>query len=418
MPLMLTVGKRVVIDSFATMDTVFATIAKPRFFTPMPRPPFQSVAFLVRRDTVYGRGIICGAGRLARGFSWAVHTLTPTIQTLEALHAAPPHGMISQLTRREIEAAGLSCPDIPVVDVSQHPAGSVPAVLPDNRRVGEMAAEHLLQRGLRRFGFLASHQILLRSERHQGFEQTVRDAGFACHWHLSRAYGGTNWARQAAEDRRVARWITSIEAPLGIFAGTDETAAHLLRACREADIAVPRQVAVVGVHNDPMIVAMTRPLLSSVRMDPERIGYESAQLLKRAMEGRKVSPRPLLIPPLGVEVRESSDHYAVDDKLVADALRHIRDEPEWDVNQLADALGVSRRTLERRFLARLGRSPAEEIGKTRIERARRLLSDTGLSVNDVAERSGFASATRLCEAFRRKLNISPARYRLQYPSLL
>ena len=377
---------------------------------------FKSIALLIRRDTSYGRDVIRGVGDVARAESWAVHTLPPTLEIQRSLHHLRPDGIISHLSGRAVLDAGASYPDIPLVDVSQHPLPATVAVLPDNRQIGVLAAEHMIERGLQNFAFLAAHVEALDSPRREGFETTVREAGWAFDHYFARAYGQSDWMNQVAEDRKVIGWLKGLGSPVGVFAGTDEAAAHLLRACLEAGLKVPHEVSVVGVHDDPMIVAMTRPPLSSVRTDPQRVGYQAARLLVDLLEGRKQPHDPVLIPPVGVTVRESSDSYSVEDPLLRSALNQIRGPggESLDVNLLAQTLQVSRRTLERRFLAKLGRSPAVELSRFRLERAKRLLGDTNLPLADIAAQSGFGSATRLCEAFRLSLATTPAQFRSSF----
>ncbi len=376
----------------------------------------RNIALLIRRDTSYGRDVMQGVGEIAREESWALHTLPPTFEILKSLQRVRPDGLISHLSGKAIQSAGLVFPNIPVVDVSQAPLSATPSVMPDNDRIGCLVAQHFLDRGLRDFAYIGMHDEAMDHPRRHGFERTVTRAGYTCQVYLARAYAGTDWERQLREDHRVARWLRKQGAPLGVFALTDETGAHLLRACMEAGLRVPGEVSVVGVHDDPMIVSLTRPPLSSVRTDPQQVGYQAACFLRDLLAGRSVESRPCLIPPVGVTVRESSDGYAVKDEVVQRALERMRGEDgvKLDVNTLSDELGVSRRTLERHFVSSLRITPAEELSTRRLEKAKRMLSDTNLSLAEVARRSGFASATRLCEAFRLSMSTTPTRYRQVY----
>lgn len=77
-----------------------------------------------------------------------------------------------------------------------------------------------------------------------------------------------------------------------------------------------------------------------------------------------------------------------------------------DVAQVAGAMGVTRRTLERHFLA-VGGSPREEIEKLRVARAKRLLKDTRMPVKEVAYLCGFRETRGLIRACRRWLGTTP-----------
>ncbi len=375
----------------------------------------NTIALLIRPDTHYGREVIRGVGRFAQDQPWAVHVLPPTVAALASLQRSRPDGVISHVPEEALRAVGVRYPGVPTVDVSQTPAAGLAAVMPDNRRIGELAAGHLLERGLRRFGFVASRDVPVLDQRYEGFAQIVRSAGFACARHLSKPYADAAWRDQADEDRRVVRWLALLGAPVGILAGSDETAAQVLRACRDGGLAVPEQVCVVGVHDDPMVTALARPALSSVRTGCERVGWEAARVLAGLLAGRRPPRRPVLIAPIEVAARGSSDLLAVDDPVVRDALAVIkaRASGPFDVNLLAQELRLSRRTVERRFLAGIGRTPADEIRLVRVERAKGLLRDTDLPVAEVARRSGYASSTRLGEAMRLRLGVAPTAYRRQ-----
>ncbi len=173
---------------------------------------------------------------------------------------------------------------------------------------------------------------------------------------------------------------------------------QLLDVCRELDIAVPEQVAVIGVDNDARLCRLCTPPLSSVIPDTHRTGYEAAQLLDRMMRGEKVGTDAVLIPPLGIAERQSSDVYAIDDADIASALRFIREHACEGIS-VADLLRVvplSRRMLEHRFLKLVRRTPHAEIIRIRMERAGRL------SARDRSVARRNRQSRRLC---RRQLSL-------------
>src|SRR4029077_18917384 len=145
--------------------------------------------------------------------------------------------------------------------------------------------------------------------------------------------------------------------PVGIFASNDVCGAQLSEVCHEAGLHMPEQVALVGVDNDDLFCELARPSLSSVAIPAERIGYEAAALLDRLLAGARPPRRPLLLPPVRLVARQSSDVVALDDADVAAALRVIRAHAHVPL-RVADVLRevpVSRRALERRFRKALHR---------------------------------------------------------------
>jgi LacI family transcriptional regulator len=158
---------------------------------------------------------------------------------------------------------------------------------------------------------------------------------------------------------------------------------------------------------------MANPPLSSVAPPYEQMGYRAAELLERLMAGQNVAVDQRPMDPLGVVARQSTNVLMVEDSLVADGLAFLNSNlaNSIDVRDLLEHLLVSRRSLERRFRAALGRTPAQELARLRVDRARQLLEATDLRVSDICRQSGFANSARLSEAFARLLGTSPAAYR-------
>jgi LacI family transcriptional regulator len=189
-------------------------------------------------------------------------------------------------------------------------------------------------------------------------------------------------------------------------------ALRLLDICRESDIAVPEEMAILSVGNDPVICETTRPTLSSLDLDARRIGYEAARLLDQRMAG-KTCEGIIYPPPSHVAVRQSTDLMFVPDADVVQAVRYIREFgcKGIDVPEVARAVGVSRSVLERRFREHLQRTPKSEIMRVRIEHARMLLAQTDKPSEQIARLSGFASAVYFTKAFRREVGMTPRAYR-------
>ena len=184
-------------------------------------------------------------------------------------------------------------------------------------------------------------------------------------------------------------------------------------ACREENIAVPEQVAVIGVDNDRLLCELAMPPLSSVIPDCYRSGYEAASLLDRLMSGDSLPAEAHLIKPMGIETRQSTDVSAIMDPEVAEAVRYIREHASTGIN-VGDVLKhvpVSRAALENRFQKLLGRTPHEEIVRFRIARVKQLLTQTDLSLAEIASRTGYRHVEYLTVAFKKQVGFTPSTYR-------
>jgi LacI family transcriptional regulator len=198
------------------------------------------------------------------------------------------------------------------------------------------------------------------------------------------------------------------------MACNDVCGRQVLQACVTAELRVPDDVSVIGVDNDELICELSDPPLSSVALDVERAGYESAQLLDGLMSGRIERGYVVHVEPTHVVTRRSSDVIAQDDRLMASALRFIRDHFAQGiaVSDVAEEVGTSRRTLERHFSTAIGRSILSEIARCRIERAKELLLETEVSCYRVASEVGFNSLKTFNRTFYRREAVTPQGFRM------
>jgi LacI family transcriptional regulator len=161
------------------------------------------------------------------------------------------------------------------------------------------------------------------------------------------------------------------------------------------------------------------PSLSSIDFGFDRIGRQAAELLDKLMRGAKPPREPIICPPAELVLRESSDIYAVDDPIVAEAMRFIAEhvhEP-IQVQDVAERVPASRRSLERRFRLHLDRSIADEITRLRLERAKRLLVETFEPLKSLARSCGFTGPKQMWKVFRRVEGISPGQYRRKHKKM-
>ena len=302
----------------------------------------------------------------------------------------------------------------PVIDTAFAIRGlKLPVVDVDHAEVGRLAAEHLCECGYRHFGFLGSRSALYSEKREASFRQHLTAAGYSLSSflveYLFENLSASSWKR---DEPQVRRWLQTLPKPAAIFACNDMAARGLADACRQLRLAVPDEVAILGADDDELESLLTVPPLSSVAIPAKRVGYEAAQTLDRLMSGQRVEDCRFL-PPLHVIVRQSTDTLAIGDLVASAALRFIRNQAcqELRVATVAQAVGVGRRELERRFRRSLSRSVLDEIHRVRVERAKDLLAGTNLSMPAIAMRCGFSSPERLTVVFGQLAGLSPTAYR-------
>jgi LacI family transcriptional regulator len=185
--------------------------------------------------------------------------------------------------------------------------------------------------------------------------------------------------------------------------------------CRDRGWRVPDDVVIITGENEEAVCEYPRPSLTSVEFGHERVGYEAARLLDRLMDGAAPPSDHLLLPPVGLVVRDSTDFYAVDDEVVAEALAFISSNSHRPImaDDVSKAVATETRTLQLRFRKHLGRPIATEVRRVRIERAKRELAQTKRSLAEISRAVGFGKGARMYRVFMRELGVSPSEYRKQ-----
>lgn len=348
---------------------------------------------------------------------WILLPIAPEPRAVQSLAAFRPAGIIAHIITPSLVDRLLALRR-PLVNVSAVLSDlAIPRVGIDDAAVGRLAGVHLLDRGFTHFGFVGQPNHAYSAQREQGFREVVENAGHrvACyHDHHTFLFApmGHLWAL----DRDVQHWVRTLPKPVGLFAPNDIWGVQLAEVCRQLDLRVPEDVALLGVDNDDLLCNLSRPALSSIALPAERLGYEAAALLHRLL-GRKRPPKQsLLLPPRGVVARHSSDVLALHDADVAAAVRFIREHSHMilSVSDVLAEIPVSRRSLERRFRLLLQRGVWAEIRRAHLERARNLLTGTDMSLAEVARRSGFSGNVQFSVVFRQETGLTPSAYRRQF----
>ncbi len=375
----------------------------------------RHVALLVETSLASGRDILRGIGRYVRERrAWALFHEPRSLEESGPRWLATwrGDGIIARVQNHQI-ANLVKQTGLPVVDVlGLVPEAGIPLVHVDDREIASLAAEHLRERGFRHFGFYGLFEENWSARRRDCFRDCLGDSGR----NLTVFEQPRHERSEASWDDReneLAQWVLQLPKPVGVLVCSDQRGLNFLEACRRAGVAVPDEVAVVGVDNDEALCGIANPPLSSVWPAHNQVGYEAAALLDRLMAGEPAPAAPTLIAPVGVKTRQSSEVLAVEDRNVARALQFIRGRAcgGLNVDEVAEAAGLSRSVLQRRFREMLGKTVHEAILDIRLKRAGELLTETELPLIDVAEQSGFKHQEYLGAVFRARTGKTPAQFR-------
>jgi LacI family transcriptional regulator len=352
----------------------------------------------------------------AREFGWDLLDLRFTRGSLP--DDREPSGALIESLPTEPLARRLRKMGCPTVRLGQlaHPNDEIlPAVLPDGVATGHLAAEHFAEREFRNVAYVGRRPWSLSRTMYEAFRDRAEALG--CTSHLLRVGGEksmTETAKYELRARQVGQWLTGLPKPVGVLSFSDSQAATLCTMCRRSGLAVPEDVAVLGLGNDLLDCEMSPVALSSIDVARDEWGRQAAQLLQRLMHGEPEPGAPIMIPPRGIVARRSTDVLAVADPAVAQAMRFMWDNLDQNLSvvHVAEAVDVPRRKLERAFRQHLKRGINAELRRKRLERCCELLRGTDITITDLAPMVGFRSGDYLHASFKQAFGITPRKYRV------
>lgn len=380
---------------------------------------FRQVRVVVGGASGFGRDVVRGVVDYTRvnNPGWRIHV---------ELHVGGPHGpdwqkdegtifaLADQALFDEIHARGL-----PLVNCLAHFEDTgVATVRTDDLAIGEMAAEYLLGRGFEDFAFFSAGDVRLAATlRFEGFRRRIEQAGFQARW-VFRG-GGDPPRRRLDSWERLARWLSHQSRPLALMCSHDTLARVVSAYLTGAGVAVPERVALIGVDNDTLQCELAVPALTSVEVPSRHLGFEAARQLDRIFQTGQPEASPILVRPLGVVERQSTDTLAAVDDQLAQAVRYIRLHAcdPCTVDDVASHVATSRRYLEVLFKRHLHQTPHEAIMRVRMTNACLLLRDSRIPIQTVARRSGYELIQNFGRAFAQHMGQTPAVYRRQHAML-
>lgn len=285
----------------------------------------------------------------------------------------------------------------PVVSLNSNlPAGlDIPIVAPDNAAAARMAAQHLIEQGHREFVFYSPVTGAVCEERRQGFEDAVQQRGLRLHPLSVRKSATRTWTSQRSQ---LAAQLRKLPSQTALLALDDLVAADVIEVAIEAGLRVPKDLAVVGLGNLSAVCEFSPIPITSVDLRSGEVARHAAELLGSLMAGGKRPANTVHISPGHLIVRESSNATLVSDPRLAKSIEFIRSHLRQllSLDQVAEAGGVSRRTLYLLFSEALGMTPAAYIRLQRSQQANRLQSEQpDITLQEIAHLTGFTCTRTL-----------------------
>ena len=328
-----------------------------------------------------------------------------------------PAGMIVECGERtDAVSAFPEFADMPIVYIDHDPS-ALPrdsfCVCHDSRAAGAAAAKALILTGHRNFAFVPFPGTWQWNEdRRRGFVDALRLNDFTCS-----VFDSTKANIDSpAYTRELRRFLRTLATPCAVFVANDHPAEKVIAEAKTLGLAIPDQLAVLGVDDYEPICEHTKPRLSSIKPDFRGGGNLAAMMLVAAIrDGRKFrGERIRRYGTLQIIRRESTNvRRRSSDPDVDAALELIRNEA---CNGLAaetvmKAFPCSRPLAAARFRRATGHSILEEIHAVRLERAKELLSYRSQKLYAISDFCGFKSPNSLRKFFLRKTGMTMSAWR-------
>lgn len=371
------------------------------------------VLILLDASAAWSRGVLRGFTAAAREKGWLLLHYHTTVDLRWLIRVWKPTVVVLQWSLHRDVAGALGSSTVIAVNEDSSAQG-IASVCVDEVEIGKLAAEHLITKGLRELTTFRFNEGGFAVARERAFVDAARARGASLvpGWWID----GAEPSRLHEDPEALITWLEQLPRPCGVFACTDSWARVVARYAQVAGVRIPEDLALVGVDNDTMECELAAPPLSSVCVPWRTVGEEAARLVGRALAGAAMTRERVVVPPVDVIPRRSTDVAVVNDPIVARTMSWIGEHlgRRLTLNAIARAATCSRQRLEQRFQAAIGRTVMQEVRRARVDSARRLLSTTELPLPRIAELCGFTSAALFSVAFRRERGIPPGAYRRRF----
>ncbi len=364
----------------------------------------------IESSRAIGRELLRGIARYARvNGPWRFYSEPGGKEPIPNLANWKADGIIANIIDKS-SAERIVKLGIPAITKEMKLAGK-PHISANDSLIAQMGARHFIERGFKRFAYYCMIDMKWSQRRSDAFCAYLEGCGYGVDVFSPVSKKDMSWQQR---QNHLAQWLSGLAKPVALLAGNDEQGRHVIEACRLAALKVPDDVAVLGVDNDDIVCDLCEPRLSSIALDCESAGFRAAGILDRLMKTPGTSDdEEVFVEPTYVVQRHSTDILAVEDDAVADAMGFIRDNAKRNitVEDVSEAVAVSRRVLEKKFRKIIGSSVLKEIRASRTRLIVMMLMETDMSISQIADALDFPGIDHFARYFKQEAGISPMSYR-------
>lgn len=288
---------------------------------------------------------------------------------------------------------------------------NIPNITSNYHDTGRLAAQFFIEKGYKHFAFYGYKDTVWSDERCEGLYEGIKEAGYSKNF-----YTYTNQQLETLwyyDTTPLLNWLNQLPQQTAVFCCDDNQGNKITEICKSNKIQIPEHLAVLGVDNDTTLCELSDPPLSSIHLDIEAGGYETAELIMNLMKQKDFQPQDVIIKAISIINRASTNSFATNDIYINEALEFIHSnlDKALNVTDLVKKLPLSRRLLEMRFKKVTGRSVYNYIIYNRIEEFARKIHETDKPINEIATEMEFYNYSNLVQQFKQIKGCTPTEFR-------
>lgn len=369
----------------------------------------------------YTRKLLQGLSNYSRGKKWSFirmplsfkekHGISGLISWIDSWK---PDCVIAQLhSKNEVEAiAGKGIP-LFTIDTAEHFAVTS-TVTGGYIETGEMAAAYFFSKGYVNFAFYGFSSHIWSCERKKGYVSYLEQRGYSVMVYEVDSHENTHvWYY---DEKKVNNWLNVLPKPIALFCCDDNQAHHIREVCLLYGYTIPSDVSILGVDDDRTICCLSEPFLSSIQLNVQKAGEQLGECINKSMKTKQKQKKiDVIVSPLSVMSRQSTDILATHDEMIAKVLTYIHSHSadSLKVDDLVALVPLSRRSLEKRFRRVTLESVYSYICKQRIQKVCDAFMVDSRSIQVIAAEFGFPDVTNFARLFKKYKGVTPSVYRAQ-----
>jgi len=300
---------------------------------------------------------------------------------------------------------GMEVPRFPTYQIAENHVHDVQLVI-----------EHFLARGFRQFAYYDKSNKVASQLRGQAFQRLLNRAGYPCDMLVYPMMSPAGTINKYGSNALI-HYLHKVTPPVAIMTGDSKQAAAVVKTCADLDLVVPTDISIVAAQNTLNRQDSCTASISCVLTDEKKMGYQSAKLLDQLMHGVQPASKVKKIAVSYLEVHQSSNGMAVNNRYVTKCLElfesHSHEKVKRDNQRIA--ADASSSTIHMAFLKTLKCTPGQALRQARIERAKRYLLQTEFhKLDSIATACGLKNANSLCVLFSTVLGFTPGSFRKEF----